>query len=128
MEIDGQNRLKRMRRTLNTRTRQLLNEFHIILRALVHPGVPWFPKLICGCAVLYIISPIQLIPNFIPILGQLDDVLVVGLAIRVLKKYAPQIVLGEYQNGAELNFQTFQRRRNYNALSTEMGLGGEEGG
>jgi uncharacterized membrane protein YkvA (DUF1232 family) len=126
MEIDGQNRLKRMRRTLNTQTRQLLNEFHLILRALGHPGVPWFPKLICGCTVLYVVSPIQLIPNFIPILGQLDDVLVVGLAIRILKKYAPRIVLDEYQNGSELNFQTFRRRRNYNALSTEMGLNGEE--
>ncbi len=128
MKIDEQNRLKRMRRTLNARTRQLLNEFQIILRALGHPGVPWFPKLICGCTVLYVISPIQLIPNFIPILGQLDDVLVVGLAIRVLKKYVPQTVLDEYQIGSELNFQAFQHRRNYNALSTEMGLGGKDGG
>jgi uncharacterized membrane protein YkvA (DUF1232 family) len=128
MEIDGQNRLKRMRRTLNARARNLLIEFHVILRALGYPGVPWFPKLICGCAVLYVVSPIQLIPNFIPILGQLDDVLVVGLATRVLKKYAPQIVLDEYQNGSKLNLQAFQRRRNYNALSTGMGLRGEEGG
>ena len=50
---------------------------------------------------LYVVSPLQLIPNFIPILGQLDDVLVVGLAIRVLKKYAPPTVLDEYQNGLD---------------------------
>lgn len=131
MEAQEQTRMEKLHQrlaiTVKARTRQLLNEFNLILRALRHPGVPWFPKLICGCAVLYVVSPIQLIPNFIPILGQLDDVLVVGLAIRVLKKYAPQTFLDEYQNGSELKFQTLQRRRR-NALSTEMGVGGEEGG
>jgi uncharacterized membrane protein YkvA (DUF1232 family) len=129
MEAQEQTRMEKQRLaiTVRARTKQLLNEFHLILRALAHPGVPWFPKLICGCAVLYVVSPIQLIPNFIPILGQLDDVLVVGLAIRVLKKYAPQTVLDEYQIGSELKLQKFQRLR-HNALSTEMGPGGEKGG
>ena len=105
MEVRGQTRLERMRQdlatTLSTRTKQLLNEFRVLLRALGHPSVPLGTKLICGCAVLYVVSPIQLIPNFIPILGQLDDALVVDLAIRVLKKYAPPTVLDEYQNGSE---------------------------
>jgi uncharacterized membrane protein YkvA (DUF1232 family) len=83
--------------TLRTRTKLLLNEFHVILRALAHPGVPWFPRIVCGCAVLYVVSPIQLIPNFIPILGQLDDVLVVGVAMRVLKKYSSPTLLDVYQ-------------------------------
>ena len=42
--------------------------------------VPWHAKMVVGCAVLYVVSPIQLIPNFIPIIGQLDDVLVVTLS------------------------------------------------
>jgi uncharacterized membrane protein YkvA (DUF1232 family) len=102
MEVPAQTRLEKLQRrlviTVSTRTRKFVNEFRIVLRALGDAGVPWFPKLICGCAVLYVVSPIQLIPNFIPILGQLDDVLVVGLAIRVLRKYAPPTVLEEYQN------------------------------
>jgi uncharacterized membrane protein YkvA (DUF1232 family) len=69
-----------------------------MLRALVHPAVPWYAKLFCGCAALYVASPIQLIPNFIPIIGQLDDVLVIGLSIKFLKRSVPPAVLDECQN------------------------------
>ena len=105
MEVCGQTHLEQVRQrvatTLKTRTRQLLNEFRIIMRALAHPGVPWHAKLICGCAVLYVVSPIQLIPNFIPILGQMDDVLVVGLAIRVLRRSVPAPVLYDCQDAPD---------------------------
>lgn len=37
--------------------------------------------------VLYLISPIDLIPDFIPVIGQLDDILVAGLALRYIQKY-----------------------------------------
>lgn len=75
--------------------RQFLQQFRIIRRALRHPRVPLFAKLVAGCTVLYVFSPIQLIPNFIPIIGQMDDVLVVGLGIKFLRKYVPQPVLDE---------------------------------
>ena len=105
MEVCRQTRLDRVRQhlatTLKKRARKLLDGFRTILRALVHPQVPWHAKLICGCAVLYVVSPIQLIPNFIPILGQMDDVVVVGLALRVLKRYAPQTALEECQDGPD---------------------------
>jgi uncharacterized membrane protein YkvA (DUF1232 family) len=105
MQVSGKTRLERVRQrvatTLKTRTRQLLNEFRIIMRALTHPGVPWHAKLICGCAVLYVVSPIQLIPNFIPILGQLDDVLIVSIAIKLLKRSVKQTVLDECQDGSD---------------------------
>jgi uncharacterized membrane protein YkvA (DUF1232 family) len=48
--------------------------------------------------VLYVASPIQLIPNFIPVIGQLDDVLVIGLSIRLLKRSVPPTVLDDCQN------------------------------
>jgi uncharacterized membrane protein YkvA (DUF1232 family) len=86
--------------TLKAQARQLFKQFRILTRALVHPGVPWYAKLVCGCAVLYVASPIQLIPSFIPIIGQLDDVLVVCLSIRFLKRSVPPTVLDECQNGS----------------------------
>ena len=67
-------------------------------RALVHPQVPWYAKAVVGCAVLYIVSPIQLIPNFIPIIGQLDDVLVVTLSVKFLRRCVSQCVLDECEN------------------------------
>ena len=44
--------------------------------------------LIAGC-VLYLLSPIDLIPDFIPVIGQADDVIVLGFLLRVMSKYTP---------------------------------------
>ena len=64
----------------------------------MHPQVPWHAKAVAGCAVLYVVSPIQIIPNFIPIIGQMDDVLVVTLGIKYLRRYVPQSVLDECES------------------------------
>lgn len=95
-----QRQLQRLAETLKTRFGQLLKQYRTILRALVHPAVPWYAKLVCGCAALYVASPIQLIPNFIPIIGQLDDVLVIVLSIRLLKRSVPPPVLDKCENGS----------------------------
>jgi formylglycine-generating enzyme required for sulfatase activity/uncharacterized membrane protein YkvA (DUF1232 family) len=84
---------------LNTSIKLFLKQVRIIRRAFVHPRVPWHAKAVAGCAVLYIVSPIQLIPNFIPIIGQLDDVLMVSLGLKYLRRYVPQDVLDECENG-----------------------------
>jgi uncharacterized membrane protein YkvA (DUF1232 family) len=47
--------------------------------------------------VAYVASPIQLIPNFIPVIGQLDDILVLGLSVRFLKRCCPAAVLQDCQ-------------------------------
>ena len=83
---------------LKTSIKHLFKQFRIIRRALVHPQVPWHAKAVAGCAVLYVVSPIQIIPNFIPIIGQMDDVLVVTLGIKYLRRYVPQSVLEECEN------------------------------
>jgi uncharacterized membrane protein YkvA (DUF1232 family) len=91
---------RRLATTLKNRASELFRQYRIMLRALRHPGVPWYAKLVCGCAALYVISPIQLIPNFIPIIGQLDDVLLIGLSIRLLKRSVPPAVLDQCRNGS----------------------------
>ena len=80
---------------LKTSIKQVFKEFRILRRALVHPQVPWHAKAVAGCAFLYVVSPIQIIPNFIPGFGQMDDVLVVTLGIKYLRRYVPQSVLHE---------------------------------
>jgi uncharacterized membrane protein YkvA (DUF1232 family) len=84
---------------LSESIKHFFKQFRIIRRALVHRQVPWHAKMVVGCAVLYVVSPIQLIPNFIPIVGQLDDVFVVALAVRFLRRCVPQTVLDECENG-----------------------------
>jgi uncharacterized membrane protein YkvA (DUF1232 family) len=85
-------------RNLSTSIKIFFKQFRVIRRALVHPQVPWHAKAVAGCAVLYIFSPIQLIPNFIPIIGQMDDVLVVTLGFKYLRRFVPQSVLDECEN------------------------------
>ncbi len=104
MEVHVQTRREQIKQHLGTplknRAGELLRQYRIMLRALRHPGVPWYAKLACGCAALYVVSPIQLIPNFIPIIGQLDDVLVIGLSIRLLKQSVPPAVLDQCRNAS----------------------------
>jgi formylglycine-generating enzyme len=83
---------------LKTLIKQVFKQFTIIRRALVHPQVPWHAKAVAGCAFLYVVSPIQIIPNFIPVIGQMDDVLVVTLGIKYLRRFVPQSVLKECES------------------------------
>jgi uncharacterized membrane protein YkvA (DUF1232 family) len=80
--------------------KEVFKQFRIIRRALIHPQVPWHAKAVAGCAVLYVVSPIQIIPNFIPVIGQMDDVLVVTLGIKYLSRCVPQSVLDECESKA----------------------------
>jgi uncharacterized membrane protein YkvA (DUF1232 family) len=83
---------------LKTSIKGVFKQFRIIRRALIHPQVPWHAKAVAGCAFLYVCSPIQIIPNFIPVIGQMDDVLVVTLGIKYLRRYVPQSVLDECES------------------------------
>ena len=100
VRIQRRQRLQRLTTALKARAGELFKQFRILTRAFVHPDVPWYAKLVCGCSVLYIVSPIQLIPNFIPVIGQMDDVLVISLSIKLLKRSIPQAVLDECTNGS----------------------------
>jgi uncharacterized membrane protein YkvA (DUF1232 family) len=60
--------------------------------ALRHPAAPGWLKLGTLGIVLYLLSPIDLIPDWIPVLGVMDDVILVPLAIRfLLKRLPPEI-------------------------------------
>jgi uncharacterized membrane protein YkvA (DUF1232 family) len=99
-QIRAEPKLQTLAETLKTPVRRFFKQFRIIRRALRHPKVPWYAKAVAGCAVLYVFSPIQLIPNFIPIIGQMDDVLVVSMGIRFLRRFVPKNILDDCENDA----------------------------
>ena len=74
-----------------------------LLRDLVRePAVPRRSKLIAGFALLYFVSPIDLIPDFIPVVGHLDDALVVAWAMRHLVASAgPEVVASRWKGEPE---------------------------
>ena len=70
-----------------------------LYRLLRHPRTPWHVRLIAACAVGYLFSPIQLIPSIIPVIGQLDDVCVLGLGARLVRTLAPPDLLADCASG-----------------------------
>src|SRR5687768_16807797 len=59
------------------------------------PRVPWYAKAATGCVVAYAFSPIDLIPDFVPVLGYLDDLILVPLAVLVVRRLIPPDVLAD---------------------------------
>jgi uncharacterized membrane protein YkvA (DUF1232 family) len=71
-----------------------------LCRGLVRdPRVPFSSKVLVGAALVWVLSPIDLVPEFIPVLGPLDDVIVVGLVLRHLIKRAGVQVVHEHWRG-----------------------------
>ncbi len=63
--------------------------------------VPWYAKVFAICVVAYAFSPIDLIPDFIPVLGYLDDLIIVPIGIFLALKLIPPHVIEEYRFRAE---------------------------
>lgn len=73
-----------------------------------HPATPWYVKLLCLLVVAYALSPIDLIPDFIPVLGYVDDLLLLPLIIRLAVSLLPREVILECRESAE----EWQRQQN----------------
>ena len=58
---------------------------------------PWYAKLAAGAVAAYALSPIDLIPDFIPILGYLDDLIIVPLGILLVIRLIPEPLMAEYR-------------------------------
>jgi len=64
------------------------------------PRVPWYAKAIAGAVAAYALSPIDLIPDFIPVLGYLDDLIIVPLGIILAVKMIPDDLMAEFRTEA----------------------------
>jgi uncharacterized membrane protein YkvA (DUF1232 family) len=83
------------------RVRQLKRETYALYLAARDPRTPWYAKALAICVVGYAISPIDLIPDFIPIVGYLDDLLLVPLGIAITLRLVPSHVLAESRERAQ---------------------------
>jgi len=70
--------------------------------AFKHPRVHWYAELVAACTAGYLFSPIQLIPTFIPVIGFLDDFLVLFLGVKLLERIIPPDILRECRERANL--------------------------
>jgi len=95
----------------NVRLRFVVRQTRVMTLILKHPNVPWSARLVAACALGYILSPIQLIPSFIPVIGQLDDLAVLVAGAKVVRVLVPCAVLADCEGQAESRMCRAQRLR-----------------
>jgi len=83
------------------RAKTLKREVYALYLCSRHPNTPLYAKLCALIIVAYALSPIDLIPDFIPVIGYLDDLVVIPLGITLLIRILPEDVLRECRQKAQ---------------------------
>jgi uncharacterized membrane protein YkvA (DUF1232 family) len=81
--------------------KQLKVEVYALYLAYQDPRVPWIARIFVACVVGYAFSPIDLIPDFIPIIGYLDDLVLIPLGIKLALSMIPDSVMDESREKAK---------------------------
>lgn len=88
-------------RKLKVRTKELKKNLYVLYLAYKHPKTPWYAKALTALVVAYALSPIDLIPDFIPVLGYLDDLILVPAGITLSLKLIPKDIIEECRQREE---------------------------
>jgi uncharacterized membrane protein YkvA (DUF1232 family) len=80
--------------------RTIRRDVHAVYLAARDPRTPWYAKALALCVAGYALSPIDLIPDFIPVLGYVDDVVIVPLGILAAIKLIPKEVMADNRAAA----------------------------
>ena len=80
--------------------RQVKRDVHALWIAVRDPRTPWYAKLLAGAVVAYALSPIDLVPDFVPVLGYLDDVIILPFGILLAVRLVPHDLMKEYRAAA----------------------------
>ena len=91
------------------RARQLQRETYALFLAYRDPRVSWAARIWAACVVAYALSPIDLIPDFIPVLGYLDDLVLIPLGIALALRMIPPEVMADSRARAQAAMGQDQR-------------------
>jgi uncharacterized membrane protein YkvA (DUF1232 family) len=86
---------------LKERAKQLQTDIPAVFLALKDRKTPWYAKVCAALTVAYALSPIDFIPDFIPIVGYLDDLIILPLLVALTVRFIPADVFAEYRTKAE---------------------------
>ncbi|MFT3983036.1 MAG: YkvA family protein [Lachnospiraceae bacterium] len=84
--------------------------------ALKKNETPWYAKVLAGITIVYVLSPVDLVPDFIPVLGYLDDVVILPLLIAATRKLIPDSIMEECEREAKMIWQSGKPKRWYFAV------------
>lgn len=82
-----------MRKTWNERAEALKRDTRVLIQALRDPRTPWYARAWAVAVVAYAVSPVDLVPDFIPVVGYLDDLIILPLGVFIALKMIPPEVL-----------------------------------
>lgn len=94
-----------MLKALRQKTEDLKKETYALYLAYRDPRVPWYAKAVAAATVAYAVSPIDLIPDFIPVLGYLDDLVIVPLGIALSARLIPLEIMADCRQKAHQKLQ-----------------------
>ncbi len=94
-------KLQRWRKIAN----DLKVEAYCLYLAAKDPRTPWYAKALVICVVAYALCPLDLIPDFIPILGYLDDLIIIPAGMALAIRLVPHAVLDDCRKRAPLTVQ-----------------------
>ena len=86
---------------LTERAKRLKTDIPAVFLALKERRTPWYAKILAAIIVIYALSPIDLIPDFIPVLGYLDDIIILPALIALCVKCIPHDVFSDCRARAE---------------------------
>jgi len=88
--------------SLRERAHALRVDAHAVWLSVRDPRVPWYAKLLGIIVTGYALSPIDLIPDFIPVLGLLDDAILIPAGIWLMLRLIPDAIFAEHRAAAEI--------------------------
>ena len=87
--------------SLKDRAKRLKSDSPAVFLALKDKKTPWYAKVFAAITVAYALSPIDLVPDFIPVLGYLDDVILLPALVALTVKFIPKDVFEQCRAQAE---------------------------
>jgi uncharacterized membrane protein YkvA (DUF1232 family) len=82
-------------KSIRERARQLKIELIALALAARHPQTPWYAKLVVAGCVAYALTPVDFIPDAIPIIGLIDDLIFIPIAVAFAVRFIPAPVLAD---------------------------------
>ena len=103
-------------RNLKERAKKLKTDVPAVFLALKEKETPWYAKIIAAIVVVYAFSPIDLIPDFVPVLGYLDDLIILPALIALCIRCIPKEVFESCRTHAEGMWNDGTQKRWYYAI------------
>lgn len=101
---------------LKEKLKQQKQKTAIIYVAIKSPKTPWYAKAVGALVVGYALSPIDIIPDFIPILGYIDELLLIPLGVLLTMKLIPKNLWYEFQEEAKTIWENGKPKKWYYAI------------